>query len=461
MRKLHAGSVALTTVLLVAPGLLLASSPSWTAQGDQAEAQFGWAVAIAGDVNGDGYDDVIVGAPYHDNGQTDEGRAYVYHGSVSGLSSTPAWTAEGDQEGALFGWSVSSAGDVNGDGYADVIIGAPYFDNGETDEGRAYLFYGSASGLAGSPGWTAEGDQAGAEYGGDVAMAGDVNGDGYDDVIVGAMLHDASGLTNTAMGRAIAYYGSGSGLSLLPSWTVEGDHQFSFMASSVASVGDVNNDGYSDVMVTAWPSLAVDGSVSSGNAELYLGSLLGLASSTPWNHPGFQSEEQFGYASGSAGDVNGDNYDDILITAASHDHGQEEEGIAYVFHGGVGIDPNPDWSAEGNTDYAQFGFSAASAGDVNGDGYADVIVGAWLFDNDQEREGRVSVFYGSANGLSASADWIAEGDQERAELGVSVGGSGDVNGDGYSDVIAGAWGYDDGEIDEGAAFVWHGSASGL
>ena len=111
-------------------------------------------------MNGDGYADVIVGASYYDNGQTDEGRAYVYHGSAAGLSATAAWTAESDQAGAYFGGSVATAGDVNGDGYSDVIVGASSYDNGEADEGRAYVYHGSAAGLSATPAWTAESDQA-------------------------------------------------------------------------------------------------------------------------------------------------------------------------------------------------------------------------------------------------------------------------------------------------------------
>src|SRR5207244_3966598 len=130
---------------------------------DQTGAHFGVSVATAGDVNGDGFTDVIVGADLYDNGETDEGRAFVYHGSVSGLLASPAWTAESDQPGAQFGVSVATAGDVNGDGFSDVIVGAFLFDNGETDEGRAFVYRGSASGLAAAPAWTAESDQAGAE----------------------------------------------------------------------------------------------------------------------------------------------------------------------------------------------------------------------------------------------------------------------------------------------------------
>jgi len=136
----------------------LATSPAWMADSNQASALFGNAVATAGDVNGDGYSDVIVAAENYDNGETDEGRAFVYLGSASGLSFTPAWTAESNQALANFGYNVATAGDVNGDGYSDVLVGSSLYDNGETNEGRAYLYLGSPSGLGLTPAWTAEGD---------------------------------------------------------------------------------------------------------------------------------------------------------------------------------------------------------------------------------------------------------------------------------------------------------------
>src|SRR6202008_1220721 len=112
--------------------------------------------------------------------------AWVYYGSATGLPSSPNWTAESNQATAYFGVCVSYAGDVNGDGYGDVIIGANYYDNGQTDEGRVFVYHGSASGLSLSSNWSAESDQANAHMGQSVAAAGDVNGDGYGDVIIGA-----------------------------------------------------------------------------------------------------------------------------------------------------------------------------------------------------------------------------------------------------------------------------------
>ena len=176
----------------------IATTPDWQLEADEANAELGVSVAGAGDVNGDGFSDVIVGASKYDNGETDEGAVFVYYGSSSGLSSTADWKAESNQANSEFGRSVASAGDVNGDGYADIIIGAYKYDS----KGAAFIFMGSNSGLEGtdtigsngfidavSAEWQGESDQASAQYGRSVAGAGDVNDDGYDDVIIGRHLY--------------------------------------------------------------------------------------------------------------------------------------------------------------------------------------------------------------------------------------------------------------------------------
>jgi hypothetical protein len=209
---------------------------------------------------------VIVGAYQFANGQTDEGRSFVYYGGASGLSATPAWTAESDQVFANFGISVSTAGDVNGDGYSDVIVGAYQFANGQTDEGRSFVYYGGASGLSATPSWTAESDQASAYFGGSVSTAGDVNGDGYSDVIVGAFNFD-NGENNE--GRSFVYYGGVSGLSATPSWTAESGQADAWFGFSVSTAGDVNGDGYSDVIVGAYGF--DNGQTDEGRSFVYYG----------------------------------------------------------------------------------------------------------------------------------------------------------------------------------------------
>jgi hypothetical protein len=435
----------------------LSLTADWITESDQTSAFYGFSVSVAGDVNGDGYSDVIVGAVFYDNGQTDEGRAYAYHGSGTGLSLTPDWTAESDQAGAWFGNSVSSAGDVNGDGYSDVIVGAYWYDNGETDEGRAYVYHGSAAGLSLTPNWTAESDQTGARLGISVSTTGDVNGDGYSDVIVGAHEYDNG---ETDEGRAYVYHGSATGLSVAPDWTAEADQEEAGFGYSVSAAGDVNGDGYSDVIVGAvWYD---NGETDEGRAYVYHGSAAGLCLNAGWAAESDQSHAEFGYSVSSAGDVNGDGYSDVIIGAPYYDNGQFNEGRAFVYHGSAtGLSLTPDWTAESDQEYAWLGRSVSTAGDVNGDGYSDVIVGAMSYNNGEPSEGRAYVYHGSAAGLSVMPDWIAEPDQNYAYFGVSVSSAGDVNGDGFSDVIVGAYQYDNGQTDEGRAYVYHGSATGL
>ncbi|MEM7413107.1 MAG: integrin alpha [Myxococcota bacterium] len=168
---------------------------------DQASSSFGFSVASAGDVNGDGFADVIVGAQSYDAGpgNDNEGRAFLFHGSSpkipNGSVGAADTTFSSGQATSSFGASVAAAGDVNGDGFPDVVIGSPRYDNGETDEGVAFVYLGSATGIASGDVSTAaawiESDQAGAELGWAVASAGDVNHDGFADLVVGAPEYDA------------------------------------------------------------------------------------------------------------------------------------------------------------------------------------------------------------------------------------------------------------------------------
>jgi hypothetical protein len=207
---------------------------------------------------------VIIGSRAYDHGEINEGRAFVYLGSASGLAATPAWTAESDQAEARFGYAVASAGDVNGDGFSDVIVGAYLYDSGETDEGRAYIFYGSASGPSPAPGWITEGNQAGALFGAAVGTAGDINRDGLSDVIVGAYAYDNG---ETDEGQAFIYRGSIYGPYQNPSWTAEGNQANGYFGWSVASAGDINRDYFSDVVVGAHKFDA--GSDNEGRAYVY------------------------------------------------------------------------------------------------------------------------------------------------------------------------------------------------
>ncbi|MCC7502599.1 MAG: FG-GAP repeat protein [Flavobacteriales bacterium] len=222
---------------------------------------FGCSVHTAGDVNGDGYSDVVVGARSGTNGQALEGLAFVYLGSTTGVVTPFLRQLEVNVAGANFGVSVAGAGDVNGDGYSEVIIGADQWESAvaETDEGAAFMFNGSASGTVAVATNTLQRNIAGGALGRSVAEAGDVNGDGYADVVVGSSLGESGELDE---GLAYVFRGSPTGNSsavvdiLQPNFT---GYEF---GSAVSGGGDLDGDGYSDVLIgapNAAPSLSSEG----------------------------------------------------------------------------------------------------------------------------------------------------------------------------------------------------------
>ena len=444
-------------------GSVVSSSTSLlNIQSPQSAAEFGVSVASAGDINGDGFSDVIVGASDYDNGAvTNLGCVYSFNGSAAGLSSTPAVMKERNQVDANLGISVASAGDVNDDGLGDVIIGANLYDNGATiNSGAVFIYHGLNNGGINnfsSPASPLVG-AAGSNFGISVALAGDVNGDGYSDIIVGANL---AGVNNA--GAAYIYHGSPSGISLTPSTTLTGINAGDNFGISVSGAGDINWDGYSDVVVGAnlYESSPVE--TNEGAAFVYYGSTSGINTALgPHRLESNQANANFGISVAHAGDVNQDGWSDVVVGADLYDNGEMDEGAAFLYCGSShGINAIPITSLESNQSNAHFGISVAYAGDINGDSYSDVIVGAHLYDNVHTDAGAAFVHHGSASGLNSTPAMTLSGINADDHFGISVSSAGDVNGDGYDDVIVGANLYDNGETDEGGAFVYHGSNTGI
>ena len=431
----------------------LASTAAWTAEGDQASARLGGAVMTAGDVNGDGFGDVVIGASGYTNGQSGEGIALAWFGSSSGLgpNGTPSnatWQAqELNQSGAAMGVSVAAAGDVNGDGYGDVIVGANLYDNPQTDEGTALVYHGGPSGLVTTQGWSDDGEQATARFGFSTASAGDVNGDGFSDLIVGAYGFDNGAVPD--VGRAYAYLGSSSGLSQTPAWTATGDQASALFAYSVGTAGDMNGDGYADVIIGAYQYDS--GQTNEGRAYVYLGGATGLSSTSVWTAESNNSNAEFGWSVGAAGDINGDGYGDAIVGALG-------ETKAYVFLGGAsGGDATADWTGNGPAN-SEYGYSVSTAGDINGDGLSDVLVGAPVYGTNNV--GKAYLYTGVAGGTLATTNWNVTGGSG-SRFGHSVASAGDVNNDRYSDVIIGAPKGKTNGNEWGKVFVYHGKSTGL
>ena len=453
--------VVLVCVLgvLGAAGSMAAAAPlpataNWTAESDQANALLGWAALTAGDVNGDGFSDVVVGAPNWDSPLAqDVGKVFVYHGSASGLGTTPAWTMEGSQAGEQFGYSAGTAGDVNGDGFDDLIVGAVNHTNDQQNEGAVYVYLGSASGLAAVPAWSAEGNQAFSGFGHSVARAGDVNSDGFDDVVIGAPLWESDVLYRDE-GRALIFSGGPGGLQPIPSSTYHSFQADARLGASVAGAGDVDGDGFADVIVGAYQYTGTQ--FQEGRAFLFSGHTGGLTFPI-WTGDGGQSSAWYGVRVATAGDTNGDGYSDIIVGTWFAENDQAQEGKAYIYLGSAtGPAATPAWTAEGNETFSRFGAWVGTAGDVNGDGLADIIVGQWL--GGAADEGKAYVYLGSSAGPAVAPAWTATGNQPDGQFGLVVGTAGDVNGDGFSDVIVGAAAQDAPQVDEGRAYVYHGRA---
>jgi hypothetical protein len=429
-------------------GLLLAASVIggsgaqvlYTLESPNAEAggYFGVSVSGAGDVDGNGYEDVVVGAECEDGGAFDAGRAYIFTGQTGTLLHT-LQSPNAELKGR-FGYSVSGAEDVNNDGYSDVVVGACGETAGAPDAGRAYVFSGQTGSLLYT--FQSPDAEAGGWFGFSVCGAGDVNNDDHDDALVGACREDGGVID---AGRAYIFSGQTGGLLYtLQSPNAEPDGWFSI---AVSGLGDANNDGHDDVVVGAF--LEDGGAANAGRAYVFSGQTGTLLHTLQSPNP-----EAFGYFGGSVsegGDVNGDGYDDVVVGALYEDPGTPDAGRAYVFSGQTGSllwtlqSPNPE------TD-GFFGLSISGAGDADSDGYDDVVVGAYGENGGATNAGRAYVFSGQTGSLlwtlqSPDAEYMGV-------FGYSVSGVGDVNNAGYDDVIVGAFYEDGGAIDAGRAYVF-------
>ena len=352
------------------------SGTPWTAEGESSQSKFGFSCGTAGDLNCDGYDDIVVGAYKGRKEGVKLGRVVVYFGSVDGLADEPDWEFFGEHSGSWFGYSVAAAGDVNGDNIDDLVVGSPTFSNGQTFEGKVYVFFGGVGFKDKTAAdWTYESNNEGAKFGNSVAAA-DVNGD-QNDIIVGAYLYG-----DLDRGRVFVFHG-GENFQCKTSadWEKSGLSHSEF-GHCVAKAGDVNSDGYDDIIIGV-PNAKVNNLLQVGMAYVYYGSGNGLATyeAYPWVIQGVEENERLGYSVGSAGKINYDGtveYDDIFIGVPGYL--TYDQGGVFLFHGSssgiVGSYTSHACTLTGPQVYSAFGKSGGLAGDVNNDGCDDLIFGA-------------------------------------------------------------------------------------
>jgi hypothetical protein len=466
--------------------------------GEAALDESGTSVSLAGDVNGDGIDDLIIGAPYATTGAQYSGATYVVFGNNQGLSHPFELSAVDGNNGyvatgvAIFdfsGFSVSGAGDINNDGIDDVAVGAPSASPGDQEAGVSYVVYGSNQGLPsplslgdlnGDNGFAINGVGNYSNSGTSVSAGGDLNDDGIDDLVVGSPVSGA--------GTVYVVYGEDqnlphpfnlAGLVSGDGFKINGAAQGDSLGTSVSAAGDINGDGIDDLILGA-PLAGPQGN-NPGIAYVVFGNALGLPLSL--NLSGLQSSSGFaingvnvgdelGTSVSGAGDVNGDGIADLIVGAPKADPNGDDSGAAYVVFGSnlglthplalADLDGSNGFAMAGVSAGDRLGWSVSYAGDINQDGIDDIVIGAALADPNGADSGAAYVLFGSNQawpatvslaGLNGTDGFRINGVGAGDRSGASVSTAGDFNADGQDDLVVGAPWADPGGDKSGASYL--------
>ncbi|GEM_PF-4311074 len=319
---------------------------------------FGYSVAV-GDINGDGYADIIIGEPYNGENGANSGKVFIYFGGLS-PHTYPDVTLTGQTAGDLFGYSLACR-DINNDSRDDIIIGAPYNSATGTNAGKVYIYFGGYS-INSTSDVSLIGDTAEDLFGVSLASARNVDGNGRNGIIVGASGKPGNVDRN---GKAYIYLG-GSAISATPNLIMSGEVKGDLFGISV-SAGDFNGDDCGDIIIGAEKN-----NNNAGKAYIYFGGKA-LTNTPKLTFAGESANDRFGHLVSCAGDINGDGYSDIIVVSPNNTNGT---GKAYILFGGLFMDNIIDAAISGEGPGDNFGSSVSSAKDMDNDGIDEFIIGA-------------------------------------------------------------------------------------
>ena len=423
----------------------------------------GRSLSTAGDFDGDGSPDLVIGAYYESSAATGAGSAYVVGTPLSGITRLEDATVRlsGESANDYAGLAVSGGADADGDGLDDLLIGAYGDDDGDVNAGAAYLVTGPLTGSLSLSRATAKlvGERANDYAGYAVALLPDTDGDGYADLLVGASGADTGG---TSTGTAYLVRGPVTGAMDLIAADAEiiGENSGDYAGRAVAAAGDVDGDGLADLLIGAHGQ--DDGGKDAGAAYIVLGPASGgfALDEADARLLGPADGGYAGYALAAAGDVNGDGHADVIVGAPYDSTVGVQAGAAYLalgpFSGDETLGADAALYGEGAGDFA--GMDVAGGGDVDGDGFDDLAVGAYGNDENGSGAGAAYVVYGPASGSLdlAAADVRLYGERAGDYAGRAVAIPGDLDEDGYDDVLVAAPWEDTGGTYAGSVYVLFG-----
>lgn len=418
----------------------------------------GYALSSGCDFDGDGLDELIIGAPENDNYWSNGGKTYIVLGSeiVSGGTIDLYYVSHsflGDSSTEESGSSLDCGGDLNGDGTPDLIVGAPGWD---LNRGAAYIISGSdlgapAENSLGDAHTVIRGESSSGMAGSSVSFAGDVDGDGLDDVLIGAWANDGGG---TFAGRSYLFYGSSLTKLNVTHSASDADAIFTGSESgdrsgaSISGVGDIDGDGLDDIIVGAYGYDSEVLGAYTGAAHIFSGAALQgqsslTLSSADYLLEGEEGGDYAGYSVGSAGDIDQDGLSDIYVSSAE----AEGSGVVYIVLGSDLTFGSTSLTAAsvafiGESSGDRSGVAVVSDTDVDGDGLIDILIGGYSVDGSANNSGRTYALLGDGWGLGsdvfmADSDWYFDGLYSDDNSGFAL-ASGDFNGDGLADIAIGA-----------------------